>query len=209
MKKPPILHPFLFAVFPVLFLLANNLSLLSPGNVAKELALLIGSSLVFALLLWGLVRLVVRDAERAGILCSLGVLLFFSFGHVLMAFQDWTIAGTAIGTKQVLLASVVIFALGWYFVAKTRWDLNAFTRGLNFVAVSLIVIVLINVVVYQFKAMATGQGSSSVEEDGSSSAYSGTLGIVRTTPSAEGKGVTSEETSVQDREPQTAELCVS
>ena len=72
MKKPPILHPFLFAAFPVLFLLANNLSILSPGNVVKELALLIGSSLVFAFLLWGLVRLVVRDAERAGILCSLG-----------------------------------------------------------------------------------------------------------------------------------------
>ena len=48
MKKSLVIHPFLFAVFPILFLYAHNII----ETPAKQILIPIGASLILALALW-------------------------------------------------------------------------------------------------------------------------------------------------------------
>ncbi len=72
-----ILHPFLFALFPVLFLYSRNSAEIPFAQVYRPVVLLMGATLTALLFL----RLALRSWQRAGLLLTLGLALFFSFGH--------------------------------------------------------------------------------------------------------------------------------
>jgi len=73
-----ILHPFLFALAPVLFLYNQNSAEIAAGQVLRPaLVLLLAASAALALL-----GRVLRDWQRAGLLVTLGLALFFSYGHL-------------------------------------------------------------------------------------------------------------------------------
>ena len=73
-----VLHPLLFAAYPVLSLLAYNVDWLRPGQASRALLLAIGAAL---LLLVVLARLL-GSWHRAGLLVSLLAILFFAYGHL-------------------------------------------------------------------------------------------------------------------------------
>lgn len=76
MKNSLVVHPFLFALFPVLFLLASNTELLSVNNSVLEIAIV---SLVVTFLYLMLLKFVLKDAQKAGLIVSISLLLFFSY----------------------------------------------------------------------------------------------------------------------------------
>lgn len=78
MKKHITVHPFLFAVLPVLFLYSHNKGELYLSQLVAPL-LVVGLS---SLVVWSLLSLVVRDRLRAALLSSLFWVWFFSFGHL-------------------------------------------------------------------------------------------------------------------------------
>jgi len=84
-KKPVIIHPFLFAAFPILFLFAHNI---------KELeffALIIPITLVllFASLLLFLSKLILKDSQKAAAIVSLALVLLFSYGQFVYLTDDF------------------------------------------------------------------------------------------------------------------------
>ena len=136
-RPRPVLHPFAFTIFPILFLVARNTTddiELWTGLWPITIALAVTAS-VFAGL-W----VVFRDPHPAGFLTSAFVLLFFSFGHVnnLRDPNDFDPAARGLFAGYVLLA---VFAI----LVTVRWR-RAFARltpGLNLIAG---VLVLLNVV---------------------------------------------------------------
>jgi len=79
MKRSPIpVHPLLVAISPILTLLAANLNEIYFSDAWRSLAV---ASLVSILLLC-ILRLVFKDWQRAAILTSLLLILFFSYGHL-------------------------------------------------------------------------------------------------------------------------------
>ena len=160
MKESLVLHPFLFAIFPILFLFSHN-----AGKVAFSETLLPSAIvLTFTLLLLLLSRLILRDIKRGGILVSISLLLFFSYGHVLGIIQGWELGGFLIGhDRYLLLTWGIIFTCGTYFIIKTRKNLHSFTTILNIVAFSLVVISLINIGAYKFKTRDIWQDSRRTE----------------------------------------------
>ncbi len=85
MKRVP-LHPLCLAIFPVLFLYSQNISLIPLREVIRPLLVVSGSA-VFA---WLLLALFVRSLERSAVLVSVVLIGLFSFGPLVSGIMGAT-----------------------------------------------------------------------------------------------------------------------
>lgn len=155
MKRPFIIHPFLFAIFPILFLYCHNIEQALFSETLLPSITALGFTLVFVLLL----RLILRDGKKAAIIGSIFMVLFFSYGHVFDMIPSWQIRYFD-KHKYFLAFWGVTFACGSYFVVRTRRDLHNFTKILNTAALSLAVISLINIGTYEFKTRSAPESKN-------------------------------------------------
>ena len=73
MKKTFVIHPFLFTIFPILFLLSHNIDQMSFAEILVSIEIALSFTLLLILLLWS----VLRDNQKAGIVVSSFLILFF------------------------------------------------------------------------------------------------------------------------------------
>jgi hypothetical protein len=76
-KRPWVIHPFILAAFPTLYLYSRNLQTVD----GSEVVLPVGISLVATSLVFAALRAIRLDGPRAGLLVSAFLVLFFSFSH--------------------------------------------------------------------------------------------------------------------------------
>ena len=141
-KTPWKIHPFLFAVFPIIFLFAINPDYVS----AEEIILPILASLLAAFSLWVFLSFILKNKHKSGLIVSLGLFLFFSYGHFYNLFENLDII--YITHTIFFLIFLIVFIIGTYFFIKTKNKLNNVTTIVNFVALTLVVISIINVGTY-------------------------------------------------------------
>lgn len=132
MKRLPVLHPFLFALVPVLYLFSSNSRTLyvSPSELVVPLAASAGAAFV----LWLVFRLLLRSPGRAGLIVTTLLVLFFLFGHAsawlrdsLTWFRDWQL-GVAFGA---------VFAVTCVLVGRMRTEPVGWTVALDVAAGAL------------------------------------------------------------------------
>lgn len=136
----PVLHPILFAVYPLLALFAHNQSELDMGVLWVPLALCVG----VAAALYGVLALIFKRGTTAGVLASFGAIAFFYYGSFASKFSAWGIAD-----RWFLLAWVVLFAACFFAVARTRRDLRDLTLILTAGAVVLVLLPLARIAIYE------------------------------------------------------------
>lgn len=144
------LHPFLFALFPLLYFYSFNKAELQLNIILTPMVVVILTTSLLLLVLGFLFK----DRDKAGLLVVLFILLFFSYGHVANIIGDfnYAVGGFNIGTdKTLFLILVVILLLGAYFLVKTRRNLQTITNLLNIIAVLLVTISLVSIASYEFK----------------------------------------------------------
>lgn len=136
MKRPPAVHPLLFAIFPVLFLFSHNVSQAAPIETLRPALI----SVCFASVLWLISSLAMRSARKAAILVSLFLLLFFSYGHLcaIAERRALTVAGIAIGGRIILSLDIVLFGFAAYAVLKARGDVRTLTAAFNLAGAFLV-----------------------------------------------------------------------
>ncbi len=160
MKKPFIIHPFLFATYPILFLFAHNISRFSLNVILIPIAI----TTCFALLSQSLLSFVLKDKKKAGLIVSLFLLLFFSYGHFYNAVVGFSMGGFSIGRHRYLLPTCSMFFIsGAYFTIMTRRSLNNFTGILNITAAFLIAISSISIGTYKLKTRVAWQDDRRTE----------------------------------------------
>jgi hypothetical protein len=134
------LHPLLFAAYAVLFLYAQNLS--------EVLLVDIGAPLIRAVLGAAAALLVLallyRSPERGGIVASALVIAFFAFGHLA------SVLGADVSDAPQLAAWLLVIVAAAVYAARARSVARA-TRGLNLVAVVLVVLASITIVPYELQ----------------------------------------------------------
>jgi len=162
MKKSVVLHPFLFALYPVLFLFAKNVEHFLLNEIFIPVAITIG----FALLSWSLLSLVLKNKKKAGLLVSLFLFLFFSYGHFYNALEGLDFIVNFGRHKIVVAMWSILFVLGACFSIKTRRDLGNFTSLLNVITASLVIFSLVSIGAYEFKTREAWQDSRSEENPG-------------------------------------------
>lgn len=143
MKKPLALHPILFAIFFVLALYSYNVAEVSPSEIALPIAIVLGCTLLLLLLSW----LLLKDAPKAGVVISIFVVLFFSYGYVAVGIENWGVTYKALWPIWVL-----IVVLSMYLVIRTRRDLRKLTTILNVIAITLVIIPTVNIAIQETKA---------------------------------------------------------
>jgi hypothetical protein len=135
MKKVPVVHPFLFSLFPILALYAYNIK-----SIPVPLGELVGplaASLACAVVLFLAFRVALKNPAKAGLLVSLLLLWFLSFGHIAGLVAVWT---EGIFSRSLFFATAVLVGLAAFLIVRSRRDFRGLTRVLNVVSATLVVL---------------------------------------------------------------------
>jgi hypothetical protein len=146
MKKPTVIHPFLFALFPILFLFSHNVEQVTLAETLKPTVLVLSLTVLFFLLSW----FIFNDSKRAALMVSIYVVAVFSYGPAFDVMQKWWHLNDLVRFRsESLLAWAGLFMTGAYGVIRRRGSFETATNLLNRVAMILVVIPLIHVGVYK------------------------------------------------------------
>jgi hypothetical protein len=135
LKRPPVLHPFLFAPFPILALYAHNIRDIPVPlkEIGVPLALALGTAAVLYLVFAALFR----SPGKAGLAASLIVLWVLSFGHLTSWLSVWT---GGIFDRSLFFATAVLVLLAVILIGRRPSEPGALTRVLNVIAATLVII---------------------------------------------------------------------
>jgi uncharacterized SAM-binding protein YcdF (DUF218 family) len=130
------LHPFLWALYPPLALLARNMDQIPPGMALR--------SMLVSLLLAGgvllVVRLILHDWSRAAIFASAFMIAFFSYGHVYQLVEDRQVLGFLLGRHRFLGPTYLVL-LGALLVGLwRRADLRQATQAFNLIGLVMLLL---------------------------------------------------------------------
>lgn len=130
-------HPFLVAGYPVLALMANNLGESAPRDGLRSLFLgILGAAVLLAVC-----QLLLRESGRAALISTLGLLLFFSYGHIYSALKTVQFLGNPLGRHRYLLpAFIAVFVFAFHKVWIRRSKPIVWTRSLNIFSIVLVLI---------------------------------------------------------------------
>jgi hypothetical protein len=145
-----VLHPFLFATFPVLYLFEQNIEEgITLDQLIGPLALVLAITTAFFVTMWR----IWHDWRRAGLLSSLVALLILSFGHVAQAVEelqelpDDPGAEPAFNAEPYLLPVSGVFAVASVVIAlRVKRRLPDITKAMNVIAAALVLMNLVPIV---------------------------------------------------------------
>ncbi|HEY7847640.1 MAG TPA: hypothetical protein VIC83_05560 [Candidatus Limnocylindria bacterium] len=150
-------HTLAVAVIPALFLFAQNAAqqvTLAPLWAPLLVCLMIGIGVLLVAIL------VTRDVGRGGLLATLALVLFFSFGHL------WNLVGAPLDASRWLMAAgylLIGIGLGLLIWRGGRWVPNL-TRFLNVVAVLLLAFNTLQVANYASASAAAAEAEPTPSE---------------------------------------------
>ena len=179
MKKSRIIHPWLFAISPILFLFSHNIHELSiwtkSSLIRLLLPILITSCVTF--LLWRFLARLFQDRHKTSLMTSLIVSIFFSYGMFSYVYVHtvekylyrealFEISSFILGPNKLYLSlCALILILGAYFLQKFKKDLSGVTVFFNTFASILVIISLTNIMVYGAKRLTVRNYSSPEHTD--------------------------------------------
>jgi len=135
MTKIRVIHPFLFTLFFVTFLLANNVGEMSLSEIVVPLFILLGVTLAALVAL----KYLFHSAEKGGLFLSFFLIAFFSYGHIFNLIRDTTILNFEVGRHRYLsVLFVMVLGLIFYFLKKARHPLTKGTNYLNYLSIILV-----------------------------------------------------------------------
>ncbi len=158
MLRQRVLHPLLFAAYPILALLAHNIDWLRPQQAARAVLISVTIALVLLLLLGR----VLHDGHRAALLVSLLTLLFFTYGHVYETVKLGLDAGIG---RHRYLAPLFLGAgalLGWWIWRRMRHP-EAATGILNLVALVALAFPVTTLVGWGWASLANAPAEAPAE----------------------------------------------
>jgi len=147
MRKTPILHPFLFAVYPVLAFLAHNIEETRSSAALRPLFI----SLAGTILLFLLLKLVLKESGKAGVITTTLLGFFFTYGHFYNLLEGISFLGINLGRHRLLAPlwlALAIFIIVW--LARQKRDFHTLTRGLNTIGVVALTLPLAQLGYYRY-----------------------------------------------------------
>jgi hypothetical protein len=139
---PPVVHPFLMAAFPIVFLFAQNLhEAITPHDMLTPLKMSLGVTAVLMVLGWA----IFRNAKAVGLVISVWLFLFFSYGRMSNGLE-----GKTLGHARYLLTLWAMLAVAAGVAAfMLRSRLAAATNALNLITAVLVVMNVVPIGLYR------------------------------------------------------------
>jgi len=137
-----IIHPILFSIFPVIFIFSENTHLLPVTEIFLPLVIIVG----ITVLVLFLSKNKIEYRNKIALIISLIIILFFTYGYFYGIINDAQLENSEISRHRYLL--MPYFGLGIvgviFFIKSNRLFNNA-TTITNGIAISIIVIISINI----------------------------------------------------------------
>ena len=140
-NSPWLLHLFFLAVYPILFLLANNIDNLAISQAIRPSIL----SIAVTLALLALFGYSTHNFTQAAILVSLILILFYSYGHVFRLLQVYA----------PVFSNHLFLGLLWLLIlligTKYKWKIQntvSFTSTMNLISGCLLIFPIVTIGIY-------------------------------------------------------------
>jgi hypothetical protein len=143
--KSTIIHPILFAIFPILLITSSNLNEVIFLDVGFSLLIVVGVTIVS----WIFLNLFLKNKLKSGLLISLGLFLFFSYVHFTRTISQMGIDVSALPFSYTTIAIPfygIMLIVGIFGIIKTKKYLKDITNFANIIGVVIILMLLPNVI---------------------------------------------------------------
>lgn len=152
------LHPLLFAIYPVLALLAINISEVDPASGWRPLWLSIAAAGSLTLACYA----ILRDWKRAALLTTLVLILFYSYGHVYLLLKGFEIDGLFLFRHRTLVPLwFVLGALLIWWISRRAFRTETATYALNLVGLLLLILPFFQLTSFFLKSGTSQAGQDS------------------------------------------------
>jgi len=149
--KSTVIHPILFAVFPILLIITSNLDEIVLIDAGLSLLIIMGTMLAS----WLLLNLFLKNKMRSGLFVSLGLVLFFSYGNFLRITTQIDVSNLPFSHHTYgVPVFFIMLILGVFTIIKIKKHLSGVTTFTNIIAIVLIVILLPNLASYSFETQS-------------------------------------------------------
>ncbi len=145
----PFIHPVIWAIFPVVSLYTHNIDESWPQILITPIVY----SLIFAGISWIVFFVIFRNRYKTGVMLSIWLILFFSYGHINLNLSSGIVA-------KILPISINIFLLGTTFIIivaaglfllRQKGKVIVWVNLLNFVGVVLLSLSLYQIIPHEIK----------------------------------------------------------
>ncbi len=130
------IYPFLFAFYPVLALLAQNIDQITPVTLLRPMIF----SVAFSLGIWLITGLLLRNLRKSALLTLAIQVLFFTYGHEARLLGNIPGVGTFLGSDRFLgLLDLCLLAILALLIVRTKSSLYEVSSFLTFACLFLVV----------------------------------------------------------------------
>ena len=151
------LYPFLFASYPVLALWNYNIIYVDTVSIVRPLIL----SILFTGIIWVALRMIARDWNKAGIITTIAVVLFFSYGHVFL--QTEKIFGETMRHRYLtIIFGSILITLGGLVIWKIK-SADAMMNFLSLTGIIMIVFPLFKSAQYEISAYRAAEAADEIQ----------------------------------------------
>ena len=158
LKRIPF-HTILFAIFPILALLANNITEVDPRVALRPILISLGAMAV-TFLVWSLI---VRNWKKGGIITTYLLVLFFTYGHVYEILQKYPVFQFSLGRRRYLLVIyAVILVAGPVWLLWNVKEASSATQFLNIVGLALLIYPTYRVVSYRWNLASSEKKAAKI-----------------------------------------------
>jgi len=145
-------HPFLFAIYPILALLAFNISEVDYSSGFRPLVL----SILVAGLLVLIFYLFYRDWRRTALFSTILLILFFSYGHIYILLKGVEVGGFYLFRHRTLVPVwIVLSVLTIWWASRRSLNVTSATHTLNIVGLFLLILPIIQLVSFFVQSKAS------------------------------------------------------
>jgi hypothetical protein len=152
LKRIPVLHPFIVAVFPALALYTYNTQKLSLSELVVPFAIALPLASLMLLFTW----LVLRNIHKAALIVSLFLALVYSTAHIFTLTGWLGIDSPWLGWVLLLLIWVLLYPYLLYLIARTSKVLRYPTIILNVAMVVMLLISAVRIGMYGSQGITGG-----------------------------------------------------
>ena len=149
------MHPFLFAIFPVLFIFINNVGIIPVDDIILPMFIIISTTAAVLVIL----KIVLKNSGKAALITSLGLVVFFLYGHFYNVINKSLLEFDLGHHRYLLIPFLAIFIIGTIYFVKTSRKLD----NVNTIATSISIILVVILATNFVFAVQSTQSSSSVD----------------------------------------------
>lgn len=160
------IHPIFFAIYPILFLYTNNISMLKIEHTFIPILLAVIGTLV----LWLIIKLVTKSRYKSAVITSIFLVLFFSYGHIYEIISGFTEKALNVSSDVYLsLSYILVFLLSFLLILFSNKKFKSTSGLLNVTSVILIIFPIYTILVFSPNSdilqSANNTAGSTADED--------------------------------------------